>query len=137
MTLTAAAPLRRAAAGRRSALLLSGVLATAGALHFLRPEPFGAIVPRRLPGGPRLYTRLSGAAELACAAAVAVPRTRRLGGLATAGLFAAVFPANVQMAYDWRRAAPARRAVAWARLPLQLPLAGWALEVRRGAGEAR
>ncbi|MCD0482698.1 hypothetical protein LO771_09860 [Streptacidiphilus sp. ASG 303] len=129
--------LRGAASGRRSALLLSGLLAAAGTLHFVRPEPFDALVPRALPGGPRLYTQLSGAAELACAAAVALPRTRRLGGLAAAGLFAVVYPANVKMAYDWRRASPARRAVAYGRLPLQAPLVGWALAVRRGGAAAR
>ncbi|MFJ6214624.1 hypothetical protein ACIQGZ_15005 [Streptomyces sp. NPDC092296] len=136
MTLSAVSRLRGAASGRRSALLLSGLLAGAGVLHLVRPEPFDAIVPSALPGAPRLYTQLSGVAELACAAAVAVPRTRRLGALATAGLFTAVFPANVQMAYDWRRAAPAKRAVAYARLPLQAPLIGWALAVRRGSRAA-
>ena len=86
-----------------SARALAVLLATAGVTHFAVPRPFDAIVPRALPGGPRLWTYLSGAAELAVAAAVVAPRTRRVGGLAAAGLFAAVFPANVQMARDWRR----------------------------------
>ncbi|WP_189129742.1 DoxX family protein [Wenjunlia tyrosinilytica] len=119
--------------GRRSALVLSGLLATIGTAHFLKPGPFDDIVPKALPGDPNLYTRASGVVELACAAALAVPRTRRLGGLATAALFTAVFPANVQMAYDWRNASPAKRALAYARLPLQAPLVAWALSVRRAA----
>jgi len=124
--------LRSATTGTRSALVLSGLLAGMGALHFAVPKPFDAIVPRALPGSPRLWTKASGAAELAVAAAVAVPRTRRLGGLAAAGLFTAVYPANVQMAYDWRNASKLKRYVAFGRLPLQAPLIGWALAVRSG-----
>src|SRR6187549_795982 len=107
---------------RKDAAGLSAMLATSGVLHFASPKPFDSIVPRSLPGSPRTWTYLSGAAELAVAAAVAHPRTRALGGLAAAGLFAAVFPANVKMAVDWRHAPPARRAIAYGRLPLQLPL---------------
>ncbi|MFC1416460.1 DoxX family protein [Streptacidiphilus cavernicola] len=120
--------------GDRSALLLSGLLAGAGVLHFAVPGPFDAIVPKLLPGSPRTWTKASGAAELAVAAAVALPPTRRAGGLAAAGLFAAVYPANVQMAYDYRNASPLKRAVAYGRLPLQAPLIGWALVVRGGRG---
>ena len=115
----------------RGALPLAGLLATSGVLHFLAPKPFDAIVPRSLPGRPRTWTLLSGAAELAVAAAVAHPRSRRLGGLAAAGLFAAVFPANVKMAVDWQDAAPIRRAIAYGRLPLQIPLVLWGLRVAR------
>jgi uncharacterized membrane protein len=126
--------LRAAASGPRSALALSGLLTAMGVLHFAVPGPFDALVPKVLPGSPRTWTKASGAAELAVAAAVALPQTRRLGGLAAAGLFAAVFPANVQMAYDWRHASTVRRCVAYGRLPLQAPLIGWALAVRDGAG---
>jgi len=130
-------PVRRARAavtGSRSALALSGMLAGMGVLHFAVPGPFDTIVPKLLPGSPRIWTKASGAAELAVAAAVALPATRRLGGLAAAGLFTAVFPANVQMAYDWRNASRLKRAVALGRLPLQAPMIGWALAVRAGAG---
>ncbi len=109
------------------------MLAGMGILHFLAPRPFDKIVPQGLPGGPRTWTYLSGVAELACAAAVAAPRTRRLGALATAGLFAAVFPANVKMAVDWRDRPAPLRTVAYARLPLQIPLVLWALKVARDA----
>jgi uncharacterized membrane protein len=115
----------------KQALGLAGLLATSGVLHFAAPEPFDTIVPRTLPGSPRTWTYLSGVAELAVAAAVAHPRTRRLGGLAAAALFVAVFPANVKMAVDWRHASPARRAIAYGRLPLQLPLIAWARRVAR------
>jgi uncharacterized membrane protein len=115
------------AATRRLVTLLAG----AGATHFLVPKPYDALVPRRLPGKPRTWTYLSGVAELACAAAVAHPRTRKAGALASAGLFAAVFPANVKMARDWRDKPLPMRAVAYGRLPLQAPLVLWALKVAR------
>ncbi|MEV4343373.1 hypothetical protein AB0J83_02675 [Actinoplanes sp. NPDC049596] len=114
---------------RKDAAGLTALLATTGALHFLAPKPFDSIVPRSLPGSPRAWTYLSGAAELAVAAAIAHPRTRRVGALAAAGLFAAVFPANVKMAVDWRHAPPARKAIAYGRLPLQVPLVLWARRV--------
>jgi uncharacterized membrane protein len=115
----------------RDARALAGLLATTGVLHFVAPKPFDSIVPRSLPGSRRTWTLLSGATELAVAAAVAHPRTRKAGGLAAAALFVAVFPANVKMAYDWRTASPAKRAIAYGRLPLQVPLILWACRVAR------
>ncbi|GGY62859.1 DoxX family protein [Streptomyces omiyaensis] len=118
-----------------SARLLSGLLIGAGVAHFVAPRQFDAIVPRGLPGAPRTWTHLSGLAEIAVGAAVAHPRTRDAGALAAAGLFAAVFPANVKMAYDWRHRPAPLKAVALARLPLQVPLVVWALRTR-GTGRA-
>lgn len=118
-----------AASTRRLVMLLAG----AGATHFLAPKPYDAVVPRKLPGKPRTWTYLSGLAELACAAAVANPRTRKAGALASAGLFVAVFPANVKMARDWRDKPLPLRAVAYGRLPLQAPLVLWSLKVARSA----
>ncbi|MEU4242006.1 MauE/DoxX family redox-associated membrane protein [Actinoplanes sp. NPDC026619] len=115
----------------KQAMGLAGLLATTGVLHFVAPKPFDSIVPRSLPGSRRTYTYVSGAAELAIAAAVAHPRTRRLGALAAAALFVGVFPANIKMAYDWRNAPPSKRAIAYGRLPLQLPLILWARRVAR------
>lgn len=117
------------AAPSLSARLLVGLLAGAGALHLTRPALFEGMVPRSLPGTRRSWTYASGAVELALAAGVALPRTRRFGGLLTAGFFAAVFPANVKMAYDWRHKPAPLKAAAYARLPLQAPLIGWALRV--------
>jgi uncharacterized membrane protein len=113
----------------RPALGLAALLSVAGVTHFAKPASYDAIVPRSLPGSPRMWTYVSGACELALAVAVAVPRTRRLGGLAAAGLFAAVFPANVKMAADWRDKPLPMRAIAYGRLPLQAPLIWWALRV--------
>lgn len=116
---------------KKDAAGLAGMLATMGTLHLLVPGPFDAIVPRSLPGSPRTWTYLSGVAELAVAAAVAHPRTRKTGALAAAALFVGVFPANCKMAYDWRKASPAKRAIAYGRLPLQVPLVLWARRVAR------
>jgi uncharacterized membrane protein len=121
----------------RPAAALTALLTTTGTLHLVRPAAFDAIVPRVLPGPARFWTLASGVAELALAAAVAVPRTRRTGAAAAAGLFVAVFPANVQMALDWSDRSAAARTVAWCRLPLQVPLVLWALRVRGRPGVIR
>ncbi|MFE2283363.1 hypothetical protein ACFXDJ_04220 [Streptomyces sp. NPDC059443] len=116
-----------------SPLLLAGLLATAGVAHAVIPKQFDAIVPRSLPGSPRAWTYASGVAELALAAGVAHPRTRRVAAMATAAFFVGVFPANVKMAADARHRSPALRAVAVGRLPLQVPLVMWARGVSRAA----
>ncbi|MCX4669014.1 DoxX family protein [Streptomyces sp. NBC_01381] len=118
----------------RSPLLLAGLLAGSGVAHFAAPKPFDATIPRALPGSPRAWTYASGAVELALAAGVALPRTRRTAALATAAFFVGVFPANVQMAADWRHRPAPLRAAALGRLPLQVPLVLWARNV---AGAAR
>jgi len=117
----------------RAPLSLAALLGVAGVMHFRKPQFFDPLVPEQLPGDARTWTYLSGAAELACAAAVAVPATRRAGGLAAAALFTAVFPGNVKVAWDWRARPAPERAVAYGRLPLQVPLVLWALKVRREA----
>lgn len=118
---------------QRSALLLAALLGTAGVAHMTAPRSFDRIVPHALAGDPRVWTYASGTAELAIAAAVANPRTRRHGALAAAGLFTAILPANVQMAVDWKERPVPLRVAAYARLPLQIPLVTWALGVRRTA----
>jgi uncharacterized membrane protein len=117
-----------------TALSLAGFLAVAGAAHFVVPRSYQRIVPRLL-ADPAFWVRWSGVAEIGCAALVAIPKTRRLGGWLALLLFVAVFPANVQMALDGGLAGAGfplgSPAVAWARLPLQVPLIVWA---RRVAG---
>jgi uncharacterized membrane protein len=111
-------------------------LATAGVAHFAVPRQFDATIPRALPGAPRTWTYASGVAELALAAGVALPRTRRIAARAAAAFFVGVFPANVQMAVDWRHRPTPLRAAALARLPLQVPLVLWARGIAR-SGEGR
>ncbi|MFG3203484.1 hypothetical protein [Streptomyces sp. NPDC048192] len=118
----------------RSPLLLAGLLAAAGVAHFAAPRPFDAIVPSALPGSRRAWTYGSGAVELALAAGIAAPRTRAVAAKAAAAFFVGVFPANVQMAADWRHRPAPLRTAALARLPLQLPLVLWARAVARTEG---
>ena len=95
----------------------------------LSPEPFDSIIPKYLPGPPHAYTH--GVAELGTAALLSSDKTRRAGGLLAALLFIAVFPANIQMALDARKQSAQRKAIAYARLPLQLPLICSALKIWR------
>ncbi|MEV6053741.1 hypothetical protein [Streptomyces sp. NPDC052107] len=115
----------------RSPLLLAGLLAAAGVAHFAAPRSFDAVVPRALPGSPRAWTYGSGFVELALAAGMAAPRTRAVAAKAAAAFFVGVFPANVQMAVDWRHRPAPLRTAALARLPLQVPLVLWARGVAR------
>ncbi|MFF3990085.1 DoxX family protein [Streptomyces sp. NPDC001797] len=119
------------ARSERSPLLLAGLLATAGVAHFAVPEQFDATIPKALPGSPRAWTYGSGAVELALAAGIALPRTRKAAARAAAAFFIGVFPANVQMAVDWQKRPEPLRTAALARLPLQIPLVLWARGVAR------
>ena len=121
----------------KTALALAALLGTAGVAHFVKPEFFDEIVPHALPLRPRAWTYVSGVAELACAVAVARPSTRRMGGLAAAAVFVGVFPANIQMAVDWRGRPAREQAAAYARLPLQIPLVLWARRVHLDATRKR
>jgi len=113
------------------ALLLAG----SGVLHFVTPQPYESIVPRAL-GNPKPWVQVSGAVELACAAGLAFAPTRRPAGLASAGLFVAVYPANLDMAaraLRSPRASLARKALLIGRLPLQIPLVIRSLRLARSA----
>jgi uncharacterized membrane protein len=113
-----------------AAVLLATLLLTTGVWHFASPHGFESIVPHFL-GRPALWVRLSGAVELLCAVGLLIPRTRRAAGWGAAALFVVVFPANVDMAVRaWH--GDGSKAVAFGRLPLQIPLVMWALYIARG-----
>lgn len=122
----------------RGARVVAAAFVVSGTIHLARPRVFEPAVPRALPR-PRDLVLASGVAELACAAGLLVPATRRFAGAASAALLAGVFPANVQMAVDGvgglaRHRSPARAvraAVTLARLPLQWPLIRWAWSAGR------
>ncbi len=117
---------------------LAGLLSITGVAHFLVPALYDPLIPHSLPGATREWVLASGVAELVCAATIAHRRIRPLGASAAAILFVAVFPANVKMAVDWNHQGAVKAALAWARLPLQVPLIWWALRVRRAShGDAR
>lgn len=111
-----------------SAHALAVLLAGAGVSHFAVPKIYDAMIPPQLPGSPRTWTYGAGVAELGVATALALPATRRLGGLAAAGLFVGVLPGNIQMALDAHRGrSRAFQVGTLLRLPMQLPLiiAAW------------
>lgn len=111
--------------------LLTATYSAAGVLHFLKPAPFDSIVPPQIPGKARLWTYASGVAELTTATLLAVPRTRRVGGLVSAGLLTAVWPANFYMTWLWRKQPWWKQAISVGRLPLQIPLIYGSLQIWR------
>lgn len=112
--------------------------AASGVIHLVRPGVFEPIIPAPLRPWARELVVISGVAELACAAGLLHPRTRRVAGRASAALLVAVWPANAQMSLDLARRARRRRdrasvlalAASVARLPIQVPLIRAALRAR-------
>ncbi len=115
----------------KDTLLLAGIFTTSGIVHLVKPEVFEPLMPDVVPRHREVIYG-SGVAELACAAGLLHPRTRRTAGLASAALLVGVFPGNLKMADDARRSGdPKFRAIAYGRLPLQLPLIRIALRSAR------
>jgi len=119
---------------RRAPDLLAAAFTTSGVVHLVRPQAFAPIMPRAIP--EEHHTALiyaSGVVELVCAAGLA--RRTRWAPAASVALLAAVFPANVQMALDagsGRNPGPTDNpALAWGRLPLQIPMVWAAWQGRR------
>jgi len=107
--------------------LLTVVMVAAGVNHFLVPEAYAATIPAWLPA-PRALVAVSGVAEIAGGLGLIPAATRRAAAWGLIALFAAVFPANVNMAIHHLplggHAVPAW--TLWARLPLQAVLVAWA-----------
>lgn len=116
--------------GRGMGFMLIGT----GLTHFIVPKPFDSIVPPFLPGDPRLWTYLSGLAELVIAALLFISLDKKFAGkpirlwgvYAAFALFVAVFPANIYMAIEWSSRDFPAPLFAYLRLPLQLGLFYWA-----------
>jgi uncharacterized membrane protein len=111
------------------------VFTLAGALHFVKPAMYEAIVPPFLPAH-RAIVLVSGAFEMLGGIGVMFPQTRVAAGWGLIALLLAVFPANVYMAIDpkFDKIAPA-----WAlylRLPLQFGMIGWVYAACIAAGMA-
>jgi len=127
------APVAQRDATRAAAHRIAAMLLGVGSLHFLAPKPFDTIVPAELAGDARLYTYVSGAAELSIGALLLPRRTRRLAAQAAVFLFVGVFPANVNMVRLWWGKPWPMRVAALARLPLQIPMITTALKIRRSS----
>jgi uncharacterized membrane protein len=112
--------------------VIAAMFAGSGAIHFIKPQPFVSIVPRIFPK-PLRMVYLSGTAELICA--VGLLTGARWSGPASAALLVLVLPANVRHALDvTARSEGSSRwkvVLAWARVPMQIPLIWAALQNRR------
>jgi uncharacterized membrane protein len=111
----------------RSRAALAAFFTFMGTMHFVIPRSFEAIVPATIAARKREAVAVSGVAEIAGAALVLHPATRRFGRWWLLGLLIAVFPANIHMAVnpDQIRGLDLQKVprwTLWARLPLQ-PLA--------------
>lgn len=121
---------------RLSRAALAAFFTFTGTMHFLRPRFFEAIVPPAIASRKREVVAISGAAEIAGAALVLPPVSRRLGRWWLLALLLAVFPANIHMAVnpeqirglDMRKIP---RWALWARLPLQPLAMAWVWRVTR------
>lgn len=100
----------------------------AGALHFIKPEPYLKIMPPYIPWHA-FMVRASGACEILGGLGLFVPATRRAAAWGLIALLIAVFPANIYMATNPIEAGAAfvAPALRWGRLPLQLLLIWWLL----------
>lgn len=115
----------------RSVRLLVAVLGASGVVHLVRPQVYEPLMPSWVPAH-REVILASGVAELACAAGLAVPRTRRAAGWASALLLLGVYPGNLKMAADsLATSSTGFKVAAFARLPLQVPMIRWALRAAR------
>jgi uncharacterized membrane protein len=113
---------------------LASLFALSGTVHLLRPSVFEPLIPDWVPGSPTTAVVVSGVAELACAYGLFT--RRRWAGPTSAALLLAVWPGNLEMALDATREeglASPLAVVAWARMPLQIPLIWMALQNRPAA----
>ena len=136
--LAPAEPLAEATLDRELRLGLAAFLAGMTVLHVVRPEPFEQMVPAWLPGNRAAWHAVATVAEGTSAALLVRSGTRQAGAYLAAATMAGVYVANVEAV---RRGGYAMfpgwfgtRTAAILRLPLQVPLIGWALRVARGAG---
>ena len=80
-------------------LVLALAYLAAGVLHLVLPEPFLTITPGWVPA-PEQVIRLTGAAEIAGAIGLMIPRLRGAAGIGLALYAVCVFPANIKHAMD-------------------------------------
>ena len=113
--------------------LLAGFFLFAGAMHFIRPREYEAMMPPEVPMH-RESVFVSGVAEVVGGLAVAGKRTRPFARWWLLGLLAAVFPANIDMAmrpeiHPGLERVP--RWLLWLRLPFQPLMAIWVWRATR------
>lgn len=110
------------------------MLLVTGSGHFIAPGFIDEIVPPFLPGDPRIWTYLSGVAELSVAAMLLAPLSKKIAGkslrlwgaYSALALFIIIYSANINMAIEWSSRDMPEPLFAYARLPLQFGLFYWA-----------
>ena len=91
----------------------------AGAMHFVIPRQYEAIVPPRIARWRREVVVASGIAEIGGGVAILPEATRRGARWWLLALLVAVYPANIHMAIHPERFPKIPAAALWARLPFQ------------------
>lgn len=105
---------------------VAGLFTASGVLHVVRPSAFEEFMPSWVPA-PVAVNLAAGAVELVCAYGLFT--RRRWAGPASAVVLLAVWPSNLQYALNATAAdglGSTRALIAWARMPLQLPMI-WAV----------
>jgi uncharacterized membrane protein len=97
----------------------------AGVNHFWHPEMYERIMPPWLPAH-RALVLLSGLFEIILGLLLLFPQARSLAAWGLIILLIAVFPANVQMAFNYADKNHPHLWLALVRLPLQFFLIWWA-----------
>lgn len=99
---------------------LAAFFVFAGAMHFIRPAFYIAIVPPWLPN-PKLLVDISGVCEILGGIGLLVPPVQAAAGWGLFALLWAVFPANIHMAVNQVQPEGTRipQIALWLRLPLQ------------------
>lgn len=122
----------RAIAKSAASIALALLFTLAAAAHFAYADAFAAIVPPFIPY-PHTVVLLTGAIELALAAALLPRRTRPLAGKLLAAYCLAVLPANIHMALTPELRLGIPEWLLWVRVALQFPLIAlilWATQPR-------
>jgi uncharacterized membrane protein len=91
----------------------------AGAMHFVIPRQYEAIVPPSLAKWKRELVVASGIAELAGGLAILPEQTRPVARWWLLATLAAVYPANLHMALHPEQFPKIPPAALWIRLPIQ------------------
>jgi uncharacterized membrane protein len=124
--MTAVSRVGASRARRALRLGVAGLFTASGVLHLVKPAAFDDFLPGWTPN-PVAVNAAAGAVELVCAYGLLAGR--RWAGPASAAALLAVWPSNLWFALDATAqggATSPKAAVAWARMPLQLPMI-WAV----------
>jgi len=115
---------------------LKGILAVcmvvAGILHFVQIEPFVRIVPGFLPA-PTALVYISGVIEILLGLGLLIPAIQKFSAWGLVALFIAVYPANLNMAFNdiHLKGVPDGWWFQAMRLPFQFVLIAWAYWLTR------